>query len=79
MRNVIRQRHADLVAHRLRDPSLRFHLFPRHVVFLRADEGEDVVFLAVLAHERRGEPQPPPGLQRAVAWNTGAGSRWTSS
>ena len=44
---------------------LLLHFLPRHVVFLRADQGEDVVLLAVLAHERGGEAEPAAGLERS--------------
>ena len=40
--------------------SMSFH---GRVVALRADQGEHVALPAVLAHQRRGQPDPPAGLQ----------------
>ena len=41
---------------------LRLQLAPRHVVLLRADQAEHVALAAVLADQRRGQAEPPAGL-----------------
>ena len=45
------------------DEPLRLQHLPRHVVALRTDQAEDLVFFPVLAHERRRQPEPPARLQ----------------
>ena len=62
MRCVLGQGDADLVAVGLGDPALLLQDLPRHVVLLRADQGEDVVLAAVLAHQRGGQAEPAPRL-----------------
>src|SRR6266545_1425275 len=44
------------------DPALRLQLAPGDVVALRADEAEHVGLAAVLAHQRRGQAEPPARL-----------------
>jgi hypothetical protein len=46
-----------------RDPALRLDVSPGCVVALGPDQAEDVALLAVLAHERGRQPEPPPRLQ----------------
>ena len=46
------------------DPAVRLHFFPRDIDLFGADQGEDVLFAPVLAHQGRGQPKAPPGLQR---------------
>ena len=48
--------HADLDAFGGGDIAGHLELFPRGVVALGADEGEDVALAAVLAHEGSGKP-----------------------
>ena len=57
-----RQGDADLGAGRLGDPAAGFQFAPRHVVFLRADQAEDVALAAVLADQRRRQTEPAAGL-----------------
>ena len=59
---VVGQRDAHLDAFGRRDPALRLDVAPRRVVPLGPDEREDVVLAAVLANERRREPEPAPCL-----------------
>ena len=60
---VGRQRHPHLDAVGRRDPALRLDVLPRRVVPLRPDQREHVALAAVLAHQRRGQPDPAPGLE----------------
>ena len=57
------QRDAHLDAVGGSDVALGLDVLPRRVEALGADEAEDVGLATVLAHERRGEPEPPAGLQ----------------
>ena len=57
------QRHPHLDAVGRCDVALRLDVLPRRVVALRADQREHVALAAVLAHQRRGEPEPAAGLQ----------------
>ena len=75
----LRQRHAHLDAVGRRDPALRLDVLPRRVVALRPDQREHVALAAVLAHQRRGEAEPPRACRSAVIRKIGAGSRCTSS
>ena len=59
----LRHLHADFVADGGRDPALTLQVVPRHVVLLRADEGEDVLLAAILADEGRRQPQATARLQ----------------
>ena len=57
------ERHADLDAGRLRDEALPLEHLPRHVEALGPDQAEDLVLLAVLAHEGRRQAEAPARLQ----------------
>ena len=57
------QRDAHLDAVGRRDPALRLDVLPGGVVPLGPDQREDVALAAVLAHQRRGQPDPATRLQ----------------
>ena len=59
----LRQVDAHLVARGRGDEALRLDLLPRRIEPLGTDEGEHVALAAVLAHQRRGEPEPATCLQ----------------
>ena len=65
-RNALRalraERHAHLDATRRRQEALPLEVLPRQLVALGSDQREHLVGAAVLAHQRRGEAEPPPRL-----------------
>ena len=60
--HIIGQCRANLRAVGGRDPALRFQFSPGNVVFLRADQAEDVPLAAILANERGRQPEPATSL-----------------
>ena len=72
---VVGHFNANLDAAGFGDPALTFEGFPRHVGFFGADEGEDVFFAAVFAHQGGGEAQPATGLDGGGGGEHGRGQQ----
>ena len=58
-----------------RDPALRLNVLPRSVVAFGPDEGKDIAFATVFAHESRCESEATPGLNIGSKPKNGCGKQ----